>query len=77
MDGTKVESQIEERRPECLLMSNGKTQKDMRKTRRSMGLNAEFYVIDISPAVGQPAEFHTGEELTAEQRENFRFVTLR
>jgi hypothetical protein len=29
-------------------------------------------MIDISPTTQQPAEFHIGEELTAEQRENFR-----
>jgi hypothetical protein len=47
----------------------------MRKTRRSMGRNAEFYVINITPTTEPPAEFHNGEELTtAEQRENFRLL---
>jgi hypothetical protein len=46
-------------------MSFGKIQKIMRKTRRSKKRNAEFYVIHISPAAEQPAEFHIGEELTA------------
>jgi hypothetical protein len=46
-------------------MSSGKIQKPMRKTRRSKGRNAEFYVIDISPSAEQLAEFHNGEELTA------------
>jgi hypothetical protein len=72
MDGTSLETQIEERCPECLLMSSAKIQKLMRKTHRSKGHNAEFYVIDVSPAAERPAEFHTGEELIAEQRENFR-----
>jgi hypothetical protein len=72
MDGTPVETLVEERRPECLPMSFDKIQKLMWKTRRSKGRNAEFYVIDISQAAEQPTEFHVGEELTAEQRENFR-----
>jgi hypothetical protein len=50
MDGTTVETQIEERRLECLLMSSPKIQKLMRKTRRSKGRYAEFYVIDVSQA---------------------------
>jgi N-glycosylase/DNA lyase len=49
MNGTTVETQIE-RRFQCLLMSSAKIQKIMRKTRRSRGRNAEFYVIDVSPA---------------------------
>jgi hypothetical protein len=44
----------------------------MRKTRRSRGRNAEFYVIELTPAADQPTEFHNGEELNADQRENFR-----
>jgi hypothetical protein len=44
----------------------------MRKTRRSRGRNAEFYVIELTPAVDQPTDFHTGEELTAEQRDSFQ-----
>jgi hypothetical protein len=52
-------------------MSSTKVQKLMRKTRRSTGRNAEFYVIELTPAVDQPTDFHTGEELTAEQRDNF------
>jgi hypothetical protein len=59
MDGTTLDTQLEERRLECLLMSLGKIQKLMRKTRRSKGRNAEFYVVHISLATEQPAEFHT------------------
>jgi hypothetical protein len=66
-----METQIEERRFECLLMSYGKIQKLMRKA-RDRGRNAEIYLIHISPATEQPAGFHTREELTAKQRENFR-----
>jgi hypothetical protein len=44
----------------------------MRKTRRIMGRNAEFYVIELTPAADQPTEFHTREELTTYQRDNFR-----
>jgi hypothetical protein len=62
MDGTTVETQIEERRPECLLMSYVKVQELMRKTRRRRGHNAEFYVINVSPAAKQSTEFHTREE---------------
>jgi hypothetical protein len=61
---------MEERRLECLLLSNVKIQKLVRKTRRNIGRNAEFYVIDVSPTAKQLAEFHTEEELTAEQRDN-------
>jgi hypothetical protein len=72
MDGTTVETTLEERRPECLLMSPTKVQKLMRKTRRSKGRNAEFYVIELTPAADQPTEFRIGEELTTQQRDNFR-----
>jgi hypothetical protein len=48
MDGTSVETQLEERSPECLLMSSTRVQKLMRKTRRSKGRNAEFYVIEVT-----------------------------
>jgi hypothetical protein len=44
----------------------------MRKTRRSRGRNAEFYVIELTPAPDQTTDFHNGEELTTEQRDNFR-----
>jgi hypothetical protein len=44
----------------------------MRKTRRMTGRNAEFYVIELTPCVNQPTEFHTGEELTTAQRDSFR-----
>jgi hypothetical protein len=72
MDGTAVETQLEERRPECLMMSSTKVQKLMRKTCRSRGRNAEFYVIELTPAADQPTDFHTGEELIADQRDSFR-----
>jgi hypothetical protein len=42
LDGTTAETTLEERRPECLMMSSTKVQKLMRKTRRSKGRNAEF-----------------------------------
>jgi hypothetical protein len=42
MDGTTMETQLEERRPECLLMSSTKVQKLMRKTGRNKGRKAEF-----------------------------------
>jgi hypothetical protein len=72
MDGTALETTLEERRPECLLMSSTKVQKLMRKTRRSKGHNAEFNVIELTPAADRPTDFHTREELKAEQRDNFR-----
>jgi hypothetical protein len=72
MDGTTVETTLEERRPECLLLSSTKVQKLMRKTRRSRGRHAQFYVIELTSAAEQPTGFHTGEELTAEQRDNSR-----
>jgi hypothetical protein len=42
IDGTTVDTTLEERRPECLLMSSTKVQKLMRKTRRSRGRNASL-----------------------------------
>jgi hypothetical protein len=72
MDGITVETTLEERRPECLLMLSSKVQKLMRKTRRNRGRHAEFYVIELTPAVDQPTDFHTGEGLTTEQRDSFR-----
>jgi hypothetical protein len=72
MDGTAVETALEERRLECLLLSSTKVQKLMRKTRRSIGRHAEFYVIELTSTTEQPTDFHTGEELTPEQRDNFR-----
>jgi hypothetical protein len=74
MDGTSMETQLEERRLECLLMSSTKVQKLMRKTRRTRGCNAEFYVIELTPTATQSTEFHTGEELTTYQRDNFRLL---
>jgi hypothetical protein len=65
MNGTAVETTLEERRPECLVMSSTEVQKLMRKTRRSRGRNAEFYVIELTPTADQPTDFHTGEELNA------------
>jgi hypothetical protein len=72
MDGTTVETTLEERRPDCLIMSYTKVRKLMRKTRRSRGRSAEFYVIELTPADDQPVDFHIGEELTLEQRDTFR-----
>jgi hypothetical protein len=39
MDGKTLDTHIKERRPECMLMSSGKIQKLMRKTRRDVMLN--------------------------------------
>jgi methyl coenzyme M reductase subunit C len=72
MDGTAVETTLEDRRHECLLLSSTKVQKLMRKTRRIRGRHAEFYVIELTSAADQPTDFHTCDELTAEQRDNFR-----
>jgi hypothetical protein len=76
MDRTAVETQIEEQRVECLLTSSGKIQKLVSKTRRSMVRNAEFYVINISSIVEQPAEFHIGKEFKSKQRGNLRSLLL-
>jgi hypothetical protein len=59
IDGTTVETTLEERRLERLLMSSTKAQKLMRKTRRGRGRHAEFYVIELTPAADQPIDFHT------------------
>jgi hypothetical protein len=53
-------------------MSSTKIQKVMGKTRRSRGRKAEFYMLHVTQAPYQPTEFHIGEELTLDQRENFR-----
>jgi hypothetical protein len=57
MDGTMLETQLEERRLECLLISSTKVQKLMRKTRRIRGRNAEFYVIELTPAADHQQTF--------------------
>jgi hypothetical protein len=38
-------------------MSSAKIHKLMRKTRRSEGRNADFYVLDVFPSAKQPTEF--------------------
>jgi hypothetical protein len=74
MDGTTADTKTKERIPEYLVLSSVKIKKLLRKTRRSTGRSADFYVIHALLAAEQPAEFHYGEELTAEQRENFRML---
>jgi hypothetical protein len=37
-----------------------------------MESNADFFVIIVTPSAMLPTEFHTGEEINAEQRNNFR-----
>jgi hypothetical protein len=59
MDGTAVETQLEERRRECLIMSSTKVQKLVRKTRRSRGRIVESYVIELTLAADQTTKFHT------------------
>jgi hypothetical protein len=44
----------------------------MRKTRRSRGRNAEYYVINVPQVAKQLGEFHTREEIIAEQRDNYQ-----
>jgi hypothetical protein len=48
--GITVEVQTGEGRLECLLMSSCTTPQLMRKGNRSKGRNAEFYVINVTPA---------------------------
>jgi hypothetical protein len=72
MDGTTVETQLEERHLECLLMLSTKVEKLTRTTRFSRGRKAEFYVIELTPAADQPTDLQSGEELTADQHDNFR-----
>jgi hypothetical protein len=68
MDGTAGDSDIGAH----TMSSSSKIQKLIRKTCRSMGRNADFYVFTITPKAEQPAEFHIGEELSIEQCDNFR-----
>jgi hypothetical protein len=47
----------------------------VRKTRRSKGYAADFFVINVTPTAEQPAELRTceaAEALTAEQLETLR-----
>jgi ABC-type molybdate transport system substrate-binding protein len=76
MDGTPLETQIEERRPHSLLMSSDKIQNLMRKTRRNKGSNAEFYVIDISLATKKEAEYHTREKLQNSMKASGRYTAM-
>jgi hypothetical protein len=56
-------------------MSYGNIQKRTRKTRRSKERIAQILVLDVTPTTEQSADFHIGEDLTAEQRNNFRTFT--
>jgi phytoene dehydrogenase-like protein len=47
MDGTAVQTTLEERRLECLLLSSTKVQKLLRKTRRNKGRHAEFTSLNL------------------------------
>jgi hypothetical protein len=47
-------------------MSFDKVQKLMRKTLQNRGRNAEVFVINVTPSMKLPGEFHTREELTVE-----------
>jgi hypothetical protein len=49
MDGTSIEVYTKERLHECLLISSGKTQKLMRKTRQTKERNAKLHVINVTP----------------------------
>jgi hypothetical protein len=53
-------------------MSSGNVQMLVRKTRRSRGRNADFYMIHVSLIAELPAEFHIGDRLNKEQREHLR-----
>jgi hypothetical protein len=59
MDGTTVKAQKEERCRECLVMSFGKVMNLMRKRRRSKGHNAVLYVINVTQAAEELAEYHS------------------
>jgi hypothetical protein len=52
-------------------MSFGKAHMLMRKTRQSRGRYAEFFVINVTLATEQVAEFHTREVPFEEQRNAF------
>jgi uncharacterized membrane protein len=56
--------------PTNVFMQSSKTHsQDARRRRRR---NADFLVINITQATELSAKYHTGEELTTKQRENFR-----
>jgi hypothetical protein len=44
----------------------------MRKTRRSKGRNAKFFVINVTLAAEQPTKYNIGEGHTKKQRNTFR-----
>jgi hypothetical protein len=75
MDGTTLETQVEEWRPRCLLMPSTKVQKLMRKTRRNKGRYAELYVIELMPPADLPTQFHTREELQINVTTSGRYST--
>jgi hypothetical protein len=65
MDGTTMDTRIEELKLDCQPMSSCKVQELLSKTRRSRGRNADFYVIHASPTAEPHAKFRTREVLTA------------
>jgi hypothetical protein len=72
MDGTVVENQVMERRPECILMST-KVQKLMWKSAGAKGRTAESFTVDLTAAEKQPpSEFYIGDELSDQQRDELR-----
>jgi hypothetical protein len=72
MDGIRADTRVEERHFECILMSSNKIQKLTRKTRRNEDRDAYLFVFNATPVNPRPSELHTIEELSVEQRSNFK-----
>jgi hypothetical protein len=66
-----VETQIEERRPECILMSNVKIQKLMRKTRRAEDKALNFTWLTSRKHRSSLRNFILERNLQQNKRENF------
>jgi hypothetical protein len=75
MDGTIIQTQVVDRRPECLFLSSTKVQKLITKSARAKRWTAEF-IMDHLTAANQPTseEFHIGDELSNQHREALREI---
>jgi hypothetical protein len=73
MNGTVIENQVIERRPECLLLSSTKAQKFMIKYARAKDRTAEFFTVHLMVAEQQaPSEFHLDDKLSDQHQEDLR-----
>jgi hypothetical protein len=75
LDGTVIENQVIERRPERQLLSSTKVQKFMRKSPRAKGRTGDFFTLNLAVDKQQfPSELHLGNEFNDAHREDFRKI---